>query len=170
MKRGTNAEEKKHKLSIIAVIGKNRELGKDNRLLWNLPDDLKRFRALTKGHPVIMGRKTFQSIGHPLPDRDNIVLSSDWSFSPEGVVVRTLDEALEHAKKSPGSEEIFIIGGGSVYAQVIDRADRIYLTVVDATADADTFFPDYSRFTRVISQETHSDNGYRYTYFVLEKD
>lgn len=158
-------------LSIIAVIGKHRELGKDNNLLWDIPHDLERFRRITKNHPVIMGRKTFESIGHPLPDRNNIVLSSDPSFFLEGVViVRTLDEALTLAKKSPGSDEIFVIGGGSIYAQTIDRADRLYLTVVDATADADTFFPDYSRFIRVISQETHSDNGYRFTYFVLEKD
>jgi dihydrofolate reductase len=149
-------------LSIIAVIGKNRELGKDNHLLWNLPGDLKRFREITKGHPVIMGRKTSESIGHPLPNRTNIVISSHSSVS-------SLDAALTKAKFSPGSEEIFVIGGGSVYAQAIDRADRLYLTVVEAASPAaDTFFPDYSRFTKVLEESAHEENGIRYTYRTLE--
>ncbi|MCX6792345.1 MAG: dihydrofolate reductase, partial [Candidatus Gottesmanbacteria bacterium] len=100
-------------LSIIAVIGKNRELGKDNDLIWNLPGDLKRFRRITSGHPVIMGRKTFQSIGHPLPNRVNFVISRDQSFTAEGItVISSLDEAIEKAKSAQGAEEIFIIGGG----------------------------------------------------------
>ena len=148
-------------LSIIAVIGKNRELGKDNHLLWNLPGDLKRFKKITKGHPVIMGRKTFESIGRPLPDRTNIVISSHSEIS-------SLDAAIEKAQSAPGAEEIFIIGGGSVYAQAIGQADRLYLTVVDATAAADTFFPDYSRFTKVIEKFAHEENGIKYTYLTLE--
>jgi dihydrofolate reductase len=160
-------------ISIIAVIGKNRELGKDNHLLWNLPGDLKRFKKITKGHPVIMGRKTFQSIGHPLPNRTNIIISSRPSYSsyPSYTVLfaSSLDEAIKKAKSSPGAEEIFVIGGGSVYAQAIDRADRLYLTVVDAAApDADTFFPDYSRFRKVIEESMHEENGIKYTYRTLE--
>ena len=155
-------------LSIIAVIGKNRELGKDNKLLWHLSDDLKRFREITKGHPVIMGRKTFESIGRPLPDRDNIVITSDRTYEKEDIkVVYTLDEALQIADSSKGNDEIFIIGGGSVYAQAIDRADRLYLTVVDGSADADTFFPDYSRFTKIIFQEEREEEGVRFTYLTL---
>ncbi|MCX6794221.1 MAG: dihydrofolate reductase [Candidatus Gottesmanbacteria bacterium] len=143
-------------------MGKNRELGQDNHLLWNIPSDLKRFRAITRGHPVIMGRKTYQSIGRPLPDRTNIVISSKSEIS-------SLDAAIAKAQSSPGSEEIFVIGGGSVYAQAIDRADRLYLTVVDAASSAaDTFFPDYCRFTKVISEEPHEENGIRYTYRTLE--
>lgn len=148
-------------ISIIAVIGKNRELGKDNHLLWNLPGDLKRFSAITHGHPVIMGRKTYESIGRPLPDRTNIVISSHSEIS-------SLDAAIAKAKLAPGSEEIFIIGGGSVYAQAISIADRLYLTIVDAQADADTFFPDYSRFTKVIEESSHEDDGIRYTYRTFE--
>jgi dihydrofolate reductase len=152
-------------LSIIAVIGKNRELGKDNDLIWNLPGDLKRFRKITEGHPVIMGRKTFQSIGHPLPKRLNIVISRQKNI-PGVTVVSSLEEAIDQAGNDP---EIFIIGGGSVYAQAIDKADRLYLTVVDAVApDADTFFPDYSRFTKVISEEPQEENGIRYKYLTLE--
>jgi len=157
-------------LSIIAVIGKNRELGKDNDLIWNLPGDLKRFRAITKGHSVIMGRKTFQSIGHPLPNRANIVITRDPSYTAEGVtVVSSLDEAIKKANSTPGVEEVFVIGGGSVYAQAIDRADRLYLTIVDAASSAaDTFFPDYSRFTKVIEESSHEENGIKYTYRTLE--
>lgn len=155
-------------LSLIAIIGKNRELGKDNKLIWNIPSDLKRFRQITKGHPVIMGRKTYESIGHPLPARQNIVISSNPSFSVEGVVlVRSLDEAIDVAKPS-GSEEIFVIGGGNVYAQAINRADRLYLTVVEASADADTFFPDYSRFSKVVFSQAQQSDGYSYTYLTLE--
>ena len=153
-------------LSIIAVIGKNRELGKDNHLLWNIPSDLARFRQITKGHPVIMGRKTFESIGHPLPNRTNIVITSRESI-PGVIVARSLDDAIGKAK---GNNEIFVIGGGQIYAQAIDRADRLYLTVVDAVApDADAFFPDYSRFTKVIEQSPQEENGIHYTYSTLER-
>ncbi len=151
-------------LSVIAVIGKNRELGKDNHLLWDIPSDLKRFREITKGHPVIMGRKTFQSIGHPLPNRKNIVISRDAAI-PGVTVVHSLDEAIAIA----GNGEIFVIGGASVYAQAIDRADRLYLTLVDESApDADAFFPDYSRFTKVVSREPQEENGYKFTYLTLD--
>jgi dihydrofolate reductase len=158
-------------ISIIAVIGKNRELGKDNNLIWNLRGDLKRFRAITNGHPVIMGRKTYQSIGRPLVNRTNFVITRDPLFKAEGItVVPSLDVAIEKAKSPPGAEEIFVIGGGSVYAQAIDKADRLYLTIVDATAPgADTFFPDYSRFTKVIEEIPQEENGIRFTYRTLEK-
>ena len=153
-------------LSIIAVIGKNRELGKDNHLLWHIPSDLKHFRTITQGHPVIMGRKTFESIGHPLPNRLNIVISHQKNI-PGVTVVSSLDEAIQIAKNDP---EVFVIGGGSVYAAAIDKADRLYLTVVNAVAPgADTFFPDYSRFKKVIFEEAHEENGLHFTYRTLEK-
>ncbi len=158
-------------LSIIAVIGKNRELGKDNKLLWYIPGDLPRFRSLTTGHPVIMGRKTFESLGKPLPDRTNIVISKQ-QRQEEGInVVHSLDSAIEMGKRSPGCDEIFIIGGGSVFAQAIPLADRLYLTVVDLEApDADTFFPDYARFSRVISQEAQEDLDYKSVFYILEPE
>ncbi len=158
-------------LSIIAVIGKNREIGKDNGLIWHLSGDLKRFRTITNGHPVVMGRKTFQSIGRPLPNRSNFVITRDPLFKSEGIMaVSSLEEAIEKAKSAPGSEEIFIIGGGSVYAQAIDTADRLYLTIVDAAApDADAFFPDYPQFTNVIEESGHEEQGISYTYRTLEK-
>lgn len=158
-------------LSIIAVIGKNRELGKDNDLIWHLSDDLKRFRAITNGHPVVMGRKTFQSIGKPLPNRSNFVITRDPLFKAQGITaVSSLGEAIEKAKSAPGAEEIFVIGGGSVYAQAIDTADRLYLTIVDAEApDADAFFPDYPQFTKVIEESDHEEQGISYIYRTLEK-
>jgi dihydrofolate reductase len=153
-------------ISIIAVIGKNRELGKDNHLLWNIPSDLKRFRDITNSHPVIMGRKTFESIGHPLPNRTNIVITHHGPI-PGVSVVGSLDDAIEQAK---GSDEIFVIGGGQIYTAAIERSDRLYLTVVDADApDADTFFPDYSGFTKVIEKSDQEENGIRFTYLTLEK-
>lgn len=156
-------------LSIIAVIGKNRELGKDNKLLWHIPGDLPRFKQITSGHPVIMGRKTFQSIGRPLPGRANFVITSDPTFTAEGVtIISSLDEAIEKAKAAPGADEVFVIGGGSVYAQAIGKAERLYLTVVDSKAEADVFFPEYSRFTTVISKEEKEAEGYHFTYLTLQ--
>ena len=165
-------------LSLIAVIGKNRELGKDNKLLWHIPGDLPRFRKLTIGHPIIMGRKTFESLPGVLGNRTNIVISSQKSIPgikaapipgiDQVMLVSSLDEAIEIAKKSPGSEELFVLGGGQIYAQAIDRADRLYLTIVDAAADADTFFPDYSRFTNVVFQEKKDVQGIRFSYLILE--
>lgn len=160
-------------LSLIAVIGKNRELGKNNKLLWHLPGDLKRFRQITSGHPVIMGRKTFESLPGVLPNRTNIVISSQPSIpgiGPGIKLVRSLDEAIQVARTSPGAEEMFIIGGGSVYAKAIDQADRLYLTVVDKESpDADTFFPDYSKFKTVVAEEPEEADGYRYTFLTLTK-
>lgn len=156
-------------LSLIAVIGKNRELGKNNQLLWHIPGDLPRFKKITTGHPVIMGRKTFESIGKPLTDRINIVISSNLDYASVGVVVvHSLDEAIEMARTSPGHEEIFVIGGGKVFAESIHLADRLYLTVVDAAADADVFFPEYSRFTKVVSEETVDAGGMKYRYITLD--
>lgn len=156
-------------LSLIAAIGKNRELGKDNKLLWHIPGDLPRFKILTTGHPVIMGRKTYESMGKPLPERTNIVISKNPSFHPEGVIVVTsLEDAVTAARSATGSEEIFVIGGGAVYGQAIGLAQRLYLTIVDKEAPADTFFPAYDRFGRVVSSETHEADGLRYTYMILD--
>ncbi len=160
-------------LSIIAAIGKNRELGKNNDLLWHLPGDLPRFKQITFGHPVIMGRKThstFQYKGGPLPGRTNIVITHDPLYQKEGfVIVHSLEEAFEVAKKSPGAEEIFVIGGGQIFTQAIDKVDKLYLTTVDAIADADVFFPDYAQFDKVISREEKEAEGLHYSYLTLEK-
>jgi dihydrofolate reductase len=140
-------------ISIIAAIGKNNELGKGNALLWNLPADMKHFRDTTRGRTVIMGQKTFESlgrsptgepIGKPLPNRRNIVLTLDKSYLRHGVdVVYSLKELDDLLKKtSKPDEEVFIIGGGQIYKLFIDKADKLYITHVDAEfSDADTYFP-----------------------------
>lgn len=127
-------------ITIIAAIGKNNELGKDNQLLWHLPNDLKHFKNLTTGHSIIMGRKTYESIGRPLPNRTNIVVSRKENWFEEGIlIVPSLKEAIKHAKKI--NENIYIIGGANIYEQTIDLADRLDITQVDFSADADVFFP-----------------------------
>lgn len=158
------------KISMIAAIGKNRELGKNNTLLWNIPEDMRHFRELTTGHAVIMGQRTYESIGRPLPNRTNIVLTVDPAFDAPGCVVcYSWDEALSEARKIE-SEEAFIIGGGSIYAQAISFADRLYLTLVDGEFDADVFFPDYTPFFKVISRRDSSDENHAYSFVVLERE
>lgn len=166
------------KISIIAAIGRNRELGKDNKLLWHIPEDMKQFRELTKGHVVIMGRKTFESIGRLLPSRTNIIVTRDKTFTVSGaVVVHSFEVGLERARKeeilrSPQDDnkrEIFVIGGGQIYAEAMPFTDRLYLTIVDGEFVADTFFPDYSEFTKVLSKEKGRSGEYRYTFLELEK-
>ncbi len=133
----------KSMISIIVATAENGVIGKDNQLLWKLSADLKRFRILTTGHSVIMGRKTFESIGRPLPNRTNIVISRQKDLTlPEGVLkVNSLETAIETAKNYAGNEEIFIIGGGNVYEQALKITDKIYLTEVKASIEGDAFFP-----------------------------
>lgn len=158
---------KKPKISLMAAIAsENRALGKDNKLIYKIPDDLERFKNLTSGHTIIMGRKTFESIGRPLTNRTNIVISSDPNYKAEGItVVHSLDEALGQLQG-----EIFIIGGGQIYQEAIGLADKLYLTVVEGNPEADTFFPDYSDFKKVIwqSEELQSD-GFKYKFLELER-
>lgn len=126
--------------TIVVAMGNKREIGVDNNLLWHLPKDLKHFKDITSGHPIIMGRKTYESIGKPLPNRTNIVVSRKADWFEEGIlIVGSIKEAIKFAKKI--DENIFIIGGGNIYAQTIDLADRLEVTQVDADFPADTFFP-----------------------------
>lgn len=166
------------KISIIAAIGKNRELGKNNSLLWKIPDDLKRFKALSSNHPVILGRKTFESIvgylGKPLPNRTNIVVTRDTSYDPrypDVIVAHSFEEALDHAKKID-QEEIHIGGGSDVYAQALPYTTNLHLTLIDDTQDADTFFPPYeSEFTKETFREEHeTSDGLKYTWIDLERE
>ena len=127
-------------ITIVVAMGKNREIGADNQLLWHLPKDLKQFKELTSGHPIIMGRKTYESIGKPLPNRTNIVISRKNDWFEEGIlIIGSIKEALKFAKKI--DENVFIIGGGTIYEQTIDLADQLEVTLVDAELKADTFFP-----------------------------
>lgn len=156
-------------ISIIVAIGKNRAIGRNNQLLWNIPEDMKHFQEKTLGHTVIMGDRTYNSIGRPLPNRKNIVVSLDPNFKAEGAEVsNSLEEVLNKAKKSP--EEVFVIGGGIIYKLALPYADKLYLTIVDdAPEDADTFFPDYSEFNREVSREECDNNEYKFTFLELTK-
>lgn len=154
---------------MIAAIGENRELGKDNALLWSIPEDMRRFKELTTGHSVIMGKNTYLSIGKPLPNRHNIVLCADKDFEAPGcVVVFTLEQALAEAKKNE-KEEVFVMGGGQVYKAMLPHIDRLYLTLVEGRYEADTFFPPYPDFKTEVSRVESGDERYRYTFVVLER-
>lgn len=154
---------------IAAIARGSRAIGKDNRLLWSIPEDMRRFRSLTTGHAVIMGQRTYESIGHPLPERTNIVLTQDKTFQAPGCVVcYSLEEALSIARERERNE-VFVIGGGSVYMQFLPQADRLYLTLVDGDFDADTFFPEYGEFTRVVESERGGSDGCRYEFVTLER-
>jgi len=154
-------------VSIIAALGKNRVLGKDNELLWRIPDDLKRFKELTTGHPIIMGSKTYESIGKPLPNRTNIVLTKDSDYEAPGtIVVHSLEEAFEKAE----NEEIFVIGGGQIYALALPYADKLYLTLIDDKKEGDTFFPDYSAFTKKTPVEERVFEEINYSWVNFERE
>jgi dihydrofolate reductase len=157
------------RISIIAAIGKNRELGKQNKLVWRISADLGRVKSLTTGHPIIMGRKTYDSIGRPLPNRTNIVLSRTPTEIEGCIVVDSFEKALEVAR-GVETEEIFVFGGGQIYTEAMPLVDRLYLTRIDAEdPDSDAFFPDYSEFTTVISAEAHSEHEPPYTWLTLER-
>lgn len=130
-------------ISLIVAVARNRVIGEDNRMIWHISEDLKHFKAITSGHPVIMGRKTFESLGRPLPHRTNVVISRQTDYRAEGcTVVNSLIAAL---LLFPATEEVFIIGGAQIYAQALPLADRFYLTEVDADYSGDTYFPEWDR-------------------------
>ena len=132
-------------LSLIVAMSENRVIGVENRLPWHIPEDLKRFRKITTGHPIIMGRKTYESIGKPLPNRTNIVITRNRDYREEGVVTCfSLKEAIEWASRAPGSDEVFVIGGGEIFKEALPIADRIYLTEVNWPFDGDAFFPEFN--------------------------
>lgn len=152
-------------------MGNNREIGVQNKLLWHISEELKRFKEITSGHPIIMGRKTHESIGRILPNRTNIIVSRDPDYSVDGaVVVNSLEEALQKARNKPGSDEVFIIGGAQIYNQALPVADKLYVTLVDSGfPEADTFFPDYSEFKNQVFEKEMESDGYKYKFLELEK-
>lgn len=158
------------RISMISAIAKNnRAIGKNNALLWHIPEDFEHFKTLTSGHAIIMGENTYKSIGKALPNRTNIVMTLTLDFAPaDCVVVRSIDEALEKAR-SIEQEEIFICGGASIYRQMITYADRLYLTLVEGDFDADTFFPEYTDFTKIVSEKKVDNGKFQFTFVTLEK-
>ena len=163
------------RVSIICAMGKNRAIGRRGGLPWRIPGDLKRFKQLTLGHVIVMGRKTFDSIGRVLPGRTHVIVSRNPAFHPDKAhVCGSVEEALTLAQRLDAeihhAGEIFVVGGGQVYEQSLPGVDRLYLTVVDdVPSDADVFFPDYSAFNRVIQRESVEENGIRYELVTLER-
>lgn len=156
-------------LSIIVATAENNAIGNGNKLLWHLPADLKHFKQITSGHTIIMGRKTFDSVGKPLPNRRNIIITRQKGLSiPGAEVVNTLDEALALCDED---EEVFIGGGAEIYKMAMDLTDKIYLTVVKGTFTADTFFPainpDEWTETDIASYEPDEKNALGYTFSTL---
>jgi len=157
-------------VSIIVAIGENNAIGKDNQLLWHLPADLRHFRDKTSGHTIIMGRKTFDSVGKPLPKRRNIVVTRQ-DIQIEGCeVVKSIEEALELCKEE---HEVFIGGGAEIYRQAMSKTDRIYLTIVHQTFDADTFFPEINHElwieTSHVDHLADEKNSIPYSFITLER-
>lgn len=158
-------------ITLIAALDCNRAIGKDGQMPWHLPDDLKRFKALTLGKPVLMGRRTAVAIGRALPGRSNLVLTRGGTAPFEGqVVVHSLDEALGHA----GGGELSVIGGGEVYALALPHAARMHLTLVDTkTPDANTFFPEHDpKQWREVSREHHpadAKHAFAFSFVDLER-
>jgi dihydrofolate reductase len=155
-------------VSIIAAMDQNQGIGIDNKMPWHLPADLKRFKRVTMGHHLILGRKTYQSIGKKLPGRKMIVLSRNADFLPEHAEKCTsLEEALELAQNA-GEKEVFIIGGGQVYQESLPQAERLYLSFVQTKAEADTYFPqlELSNWSLICKQEflTDEENPYGHTF------
>ena len=151
-------------ITMIAAAGQNNELGKDNDLVWHLPDDFKRFKQLTTGHHIIMGRKTFESFPKPLPNRTHIVITRDTAYQKEGaVVVHSIDEALI---KSSSDDQPFVIGGGEIYTLAMEIADVIELTRVHSSFEADTFFPEINiEKWELVSEVDHpSDDRHAYAF------
>ncbi len=157
-------------ITMIAAIGRNGELGKDNDLVWHLPNDLKRFKKVTAGHHVIMGRKTFESLGKPLPNRTNIIITRNKTYTVKGcIVVHSLEEALAAAQ---ADENPYILGGAQIYKQALEIADVLDLTLVDASLDADAFFPkiETSKWIETAREDHEADEKHEYAYsFVTYK-
>jgi len=151
-------------LTIIAAMAKGRVIGKDNDLIWHLPDDLKHFKNLTKGHHVIMGRKTFESMGKPLPGRTNIVITRQKDYKADGcILVHTLEEAI---RKAEGDAQPFIIGGGEIYKQALKYAQTIELTEVHGEFEGDTTFPEFdtSKWKEIERNSHATDEKHKYSF------
>lgn len=164
----------KPKISAIVAIDEKRGIGKNNKLLFHIKEDFERMHQIIAGHPLIMGRKTHDSIGRVIPGAPNFVITRDPEYKKkhtEGCIICTsLEEAVEKAQKSEHNGEIFIFGGGEIYKQAMPLIDKIYLTVVKGDFAADTFFPDYSDFKKVVYEsEEKEDKGLKYKFIDLEK-
>ena len=159
------------RISVIAALARNRVIGIENRLPWRLPEDLAHFKALTLNHPILMGRKTFESLGRPLPGRTNIVITRNAHYKPDGCLVA--DSIQGAIALCADADEVFFIGGADLYTQAIPLADRLYLTEVDIEAEGDAWFPDYDRSAfREVSRQPHTGgqgDALRFDFVVYER-
>lgn len=160
----------KSTISGIIAISKNHVIGKDGDLPWDIPEDLQHFRDKTKGHAMIMGRKTFESIGRVLPKRISIIVTRNADYQVEGAfVVQSIDEAIALAREKEENGEIFVIGGGEIFRQAMPQIEKLYITVVNVEIEGDAKFPDYSEFTNVVSERKSKDDNFSYTFFELTR-
>lgn len=154
-------------IALIACMDRNRLIGRGNQIPWHLPNDLKFFKQTTMGHTVVMGRKTFESIGKPLPGRHNIVLTRDRNYRAEGVeIVHSLEEVLER------EEDMFILGGAHIYEQFMPYADKLYITRIDAEFEGDAYFPEIDTSWQLIESQpgiTDEQNPYSYTFNTYQR-
>ncbi|MBY0314702.1 MAG: dihydrofolate reductase [Bdellovibrionales bacterium] len=157
-------------ISHIAAVSKNGVIGNKGELPWHLPEDLKYFKAKTLNRAIIMGRKTFESLGKPLPKRLNIVVSRDPDYQAEGCRSFTsVQDAIAFCKDSrEWSEEIFIVGGGEIYKHTLDMADRLYLTLIDKEFNGDARYPDWNKDFKLVSEDKRSENGVDYSFCIFE--
>lgn len=165
-------------ISIICALSDSRVIGIGDRIPWHIKQDLIRFKQKTLNHTIIMGRATFDSLlkyyqksGRPIPERNNIIVTRDKNYSvtvPNTFIVRSIDEALEKAKEIE-KDEVFISGGASIFEQTIDKAQKLYLTVVHTNLPGDKYFPDYSMFTKIINQKEGESENHHYTFLDLER-
>jgi dihydrofolate reductase len=161
------------KISLIAAMANDRVIGDDNKMPWHLPADLKHFKSVTLGKPVIMGRKTYESIGKALPDRQNIVISGKANYQlNDACVVPNCEDALAVAQKT--ADEVMVIGGGSIYREFLSQATHLYLTFIDLKVNGDTYFPDWedSASWQIIDSQSHKQddkNKYDYKFVTLER-
>lgn len=157
-------------VSIVVAIAQNNAIGKNNQLLWHLPKDLKHFKDITSGHTVIMGRKTYESVGKPLPNRRNIIITRQNIVIDGCEVVNSIEEAL---KLCTGETEVFIVGGAEIYKQAMALTDRIYLTIVHQEFDADTYFPEIKetiwKETERQDHESDEKHLFPYSFITLER-
>ena len=163
------------KIALVVAVSQNNVIGRDNQLPWHLPEDLQYFKSVTMGKPILMGRKTFDSIGRPLPGRKNIVITRDLEWDAEGVeVVHSVDDALATGADAcavANSDEIMIIGGAQIYRDCLPIADRLYLTRVEAEIEGDAFFPDIDikQWQKIAEKPPKEIDKYSYCFQVLER-
>jgi dihydrofolate reductase len=161
-------------LSAIVAMAENRVIGRNNQMPWHLPADLKHFKAITSGHPVLMGRKTFASIGKPLPNRTNIILTRDKQFSAQDCLTVSHPEAALSMATELDQEEIFVIGGAEIYRELLPHVQRLYLTIIHHQFEGDAFFPELNMSDwHEVSRERHSaddKNPFDYSFIVMERN